>query len=418
MKETIDLGSFALGKNNTAKETALPEASLREALNVDIDKAGKCRIRRGYTKVYSGDNIRCLYKSYFLEGSDFKKLGANGEAELIVSNLTDRTLKYCIINNNIAMSDGIKNWIVENNQVKTLGIATPLMATLSTNAGSLLEGQYLVATQLVNTLTGEYSAASDIQAIDVSASGENIILGDVPQPELPHYNTMVYCSLANGTTLYYQTTLNFGATDATIAYVAADAQTLETQNNLMMPAGDSIAYSRGRLYTVKKSVVYFSEPMRYGQYNPIHNFWSFPSNITIMIALENGIFIVADKTYYIETGDPVNAALHIVSEAEGIENTEIHIKGEYFAHNPPLSGDVAYWFSSRGAVLGLPNGQIEFLSESRLVSPIVKQGASMYTEHDGIRQIITSLNRAGGMQSNIGAGDSATISIIRNGVIT
>lgn len=56
MNETIDLGKFPLGKNNIAKETSLPEGSLRDAINVDIDNSGKPRLREGYKLLYSGIN--------------------------------------------------------------------------------------------------------------------------------------------------------------------------------------------------------------------------------------------------------------------------------------------------------------------------------------------------------------------------
>ncbi|HFB07033.1 MAG TPA: hypothetical protein ENJ92_01170, partial [Chloroflexi bacterium] len=77
IKDTIPLGKFPAGKNDVAKETALPEGALREALNVDIDDAGNIRLREGFEKVYSGTNVRSLHKRYFAEGDKLKYLNAD-----------------------------------------------------------------------------------------------------------------------------------------------------------------------------------------------------------------------------------------------------------------------------------------------------------------------------------------------------
>ena len=413
--ETTDLGKFPAGANNVSKETDLPEGSLRSAENVDIDNAGNVRLRRGYQQIYSGSNIHSLYKRLFVEGSDLKYLEQDNTATLIQSSLTSNKLKYCEFNDTVFCTDGDHNWQIQNKQINRSGILPPsnnASIGISTS-GAIPSGQYQVAVQFMHNVTGEFSAASDIGVIIVNPN-QTIYLTNIPQPESVDESILVYISLHDGTILYHDITLNAGVTEYTVANIKQDTHSLETQNYGLLPGGSEIAYSNGRVFIAKGNMVWYSEPMWYGQTNPSHNFWQFTSNITILLALDDGIFVVADETYFIPTGKPEEATLESVDPVAGIPGTGLVVKAEHFGLD--TVGDVAYWFTPRGAVLGLPDGSIKFLSETRLSVPQVSSGASMYTESDSIRQIVTSMNKTGGTRSKVGANDSATIQIIRNGV--
>ena len=72
MNKTTELQRFTAGKNNVAPDTDLPENSLVEALNVDLDEQGNAYRRSGYTKIYSGSDIHSLFERYFVENTYLK----------------------------------------------------------------------------------------------------------------------------------------------------------------------------------------------------------------------------------------------------------------------------------------------------------------------------------------------------------
>ena len=74
VKEPINLGKFSAGINNVAPDTNLPESSLRSAINVNLDKEGNVISRKGYTRLYSGEDIHSVFDNYFVESSELKQL--------------------------------------------------------------------------------------------------------------------------------------------------------------------------------------------------------------------------------------------------------------------------------------------------------------------------------------------------------
>lgn len=417
MNDTINLGKFPLGKNNVSPETDLPEGALREALNVDIDKEGNVSLRDGYELVYSGSDIHSLYKNYFIESGVLKYLESDNSATIISSSFSNNNVAYCDLNGKIVCTDGSNNWLLNNKLLARLGVKSPLSTpTLSTITGSLPAGQYQIAIQFFDSNTGEFSGSSEITSISVDGS-QSIQLNDIPQPDDIGCFIMIYASVNNGSELYHIATVPHGTTNHTIHSISSNNPELWTQNLSPLPAGHAIAYCKGRLYIANDNVVWYSEPQHYGLHKTSKNFWQFPDRVTVLIAVEIGLFIVSDQTYFIPGSKPEEAYLNILDDAVAVEGTAINESAENFGIQ--TTGDIAYWFSNKGPVIGLQDGTIQFLTDKRVASPAsLTAGATLYKEHEGVRQMITSMTQAydGGLAS-IGASDSASITVIRNGVV-
>jgi len=75
------LGPFPEGMNNRSTDHALPNGTVRNAVNADFDNEGKAKRRKGATKVYSAlgskGGFSCPVGEFFVEGMDLKKLNAN-----------------------------------------------------------------------------------------------------------------------------------------------------------------------------------------------------------------------------------------------------------------------------------------------------------------------------------------------------
>ena len=87
--EPLQLGPFPKGMNNMARDYALPEGFVRDALNVDQDLTGHFRLRDGTTKVVS-----CTLPTAFLEG-DYLYYAADGsiyQAVVTAGNLVSTQL--------------------------------------------------------------------------------------------------------------------------------------------------------------------------------------------------------------------------------------------------------------------------------------------------------------------------------------
>lgn len=380
MADTVDLGKFTKGKNNVAKETSLPEGSLREAINVDIDDVGNARRREGYELLYSGSDIDSLYKNYFREGSSLKYLNDDNTASIVTS-VAKYKISYTKINELIYCTDGTDNFILDGLTAYPLGAPTPKLMGQEPESGDI-QTTYTYR----NQLTGEESGAARglVNAVSSEKVGYDLI--------------------------QWNTTGNDGR------FYDASGRILETQFMDILPAGQIIEYYKGKMYIADGSTLWFSQPYRFGVNKTSADFFSFPSHITICVAVDSGIYVVADQTYFITFSKTEEASLREVSQDVAVEGTGLLISGSDLGFE--FESEVAYWFGPKGATIGLPDGQVHNITDDVLVinDNSSNIGASLYKEYNGIKQIISSMP-IGGEVSALQSQDSATLTVIRNGVV-
>ena len=83
-------------------------------------------------------------------------------------------------------------------------------------------------------------------------------------------------------------------------------QTYKTQ---MIP-GHLIEYFNGRLYVARDNEIWFSDPMALGRTDERRNFKQLPSRVTLMSAVDDGIYVSdLERTYFMGGGDPGEAVL-------------------------------------------------------------------------------------------------------------
>jgi len=410
MPETVDLGKFPLGMNNVAKETSLPEGSLREATNVDIDDTGNVRLRQGFELLYSGNNIDSLYKRFFREGNDFKYLHDDNTAE-IIGQVIGR-LSYIEVNEKIYFTDGNRNQYVDSSlSAELLGIETPRQVTGSvTGSGGMAPGQYQVTCAYTNGT--EVSGTPTATQFELTSTGGLSL--NIPQP-IGNYSIVIYVSGLNDARLFHQVIIPKGTITYPIYTVNTEANICKTLNLNKLPAGQIIEYYKGKIYVAKDNVLWYSEPHRYGLTRNSRNFFNFADRITICAAVDNGIFVVADKTYFITFNKDTEAKITEVSQNKAVEGTSLKISGGDLKFD--FESECAYWFSEIGPVVGLPNGQVQNLTEDVMAVPdnTSSVGSSLFRETNGIKQLISTMAQ-GGEISELKSNDKASITVIRNGI--
>ena len=413
--EPVDLGKFPNGLNNVSPDTDLPEGALVSAINVDIDKEGNIRSRKGYTEVYSGEGIHSLFDSYFVEGTDLKYFDGTS-ATTIESNLDiTRYLVWENVFDDYYYSDGYVNKIAGKGP---LGLPTPPNnPTLTEVTGKLSAGTYQVAVCYTDPDSGEISGALLANTISVQDNA-GILCSDIPDSP-DGYDVIVYVSTQNGEQLYQNGIVSNGFTNYTILDSKKSTRTLDTQFLEPLPGGHIITHFKARIYVADDNVLWYSEAFRMGLHKPSTNFFQFPSRITIVQAVDDGIYVVADKTYWLAGADPKAMQQVVVSKHTGIEGTGLKMGGESFGtDSTPYQGlYVGFWYSNTGAVLGKAKGEMVELTDDRLAIPTgVTTGSSMYRKFDGIKQVVTNFNN-GGTASTFKFGAQATSAIYRNGVL-
>jgi hypothetical protein len=409
------LGPWPAGINNVAQDTEVPAGALRSALNVDLTDEGKPRRRGGQSSIYAGD-ARSLYSSgdftIFAEADVLKRLFADNSTTTLYAGLdSNNPISYAEVNTTIYFTDGDNNLQTTlGGVVSPLGLPSPvtLPALTTTTTGGMDEGTYQVASTEV-TSNGEESGAGMAQVVTLT-QGQGILVSGVSFSSGASA-TNIYVSKANGEVLYYHSQTS---STSTSIMEKPQGRKLETQFMDELPAGQLMFYYKGRLWVAQDNVLWYSEPLRYGLCRLSANFIQFPERITIGQAVLDGIYIVADKGYFLAGTDPKQMQQVVVSPYRAVEGTGMILSPDVFGLEDVLE-DTAYWFGTNGAVLGLPGGAVKNITEDRLVVPDYVSGATMLRSKAGIQQVISAV-RNPGEESTMKFGDTASAEVVRNGI--
>jgi hypothetical protein len=119
-----------------------------------------------------------------------------------------------------------------------------------------------------------------------------------------------------------------------------------------MVPGHLIEYFNARLYVARKNQIWFSDPVALGRTDPRRNFKQLPSTVTLLGAVDDGIY-VADlgATYFMAGGDPGKAVLLKKADYGAIPGTRITAMAENIGGYRG-TGKVCIWASAQGLCIG------------------------------------------------------------------
>lgn len=377
----VRLGPF-LGLNNRLKRHALtvPDkgAYLADAVNVDLDATGRLSCSNGQAKVSA------LSSAHSLFGNQNTMLFASGGSLHRVTDMTTLShtsidtvagshVSYVEINGEIFYSDGSKiRCLSAANVVRSVGIPVP--ASLSAGAaGGTLQPAWYQAT-ITYFVGDEEGGAFPSVNIELSSAGGIALF----MPATPSGVTAigVYVSGPNG-----EVPMLHSIIAPTGMFVITGEPTLracQTQFKQPMPAGAILATLPGYLFSASGNAVSYSDPYNFAITSPEKNYIPFSSEVSVMIGCENGLYVVADKTYWITGfGTPELNMLPILPYGA--------VKWSQTKH--PTEKKV-YWLSRRGLVVADDQGQIANLQEKALLLDLQGAGASLFIE--GNNRIVTT----------------------------
>jgi hypothetical protein len=280
--------------------------------------------------------------------------------------------------------------------------------------GSLYAGTHQVAVTFLDA-TGQESGTGLAATVEVAAGG-SIQLSNIPQSSSVTH-VRIYLSEANGDTLYHAYDLPIG-TDPFIISRYVKGKALTTQFLQPLPVGHIVRYYNGRIYTANENALYFTDPLHYGLCNLANNFFLYPERISIVEPVENGIYVVADQTYFLEGNDAKDFTQRDVYDKRAVEGTGISVTAKAFPRDeePTPEGNLAYWFGDNGGVIGYAGGVVIPAMENKLALEKFDIGVTMFRETRGIKQLVTAL-QGRGQSSGFAATDTVTATVIRNGVV-
>lgn len=165
----------------------------------------------------------------------------------------------------------------------------------------------------------------------------------------------------------------------------------------LMPAGSSIAHQGGRLLVAVGNALIYSEPFTQNLRNEARGFEIFPGPITCIAAVEAGVFVVSDKTYYMPGGLPAQSLRAVLPYGAPSQMAGYRDDGG------------AHWMSAKGIMSVNAAGEISNLQEQHVAMSVKGASATLYREADGMHAIVAALSTPSSAAAGVGSYAQARI---------
>lgn len=387
------------GIDSLSNETALMKGAVREAVNVDIGRAGRFKRRVGQTLRVAGSDFHSLWGAQqrgtmlVAQGSTLNRLNQDLSLTALSTLNTPDPLSFTEYNGNVYWSSKSTLQWLPSNSATARGVGVPVPEynpALSVGNGSLLPGKYGVCITYVDE-RGEEGGTTDMQFIDLPAGG-GISLAGLPTNR-PDFQIFIYITDPDGMKLH------LGAQIPAVfpSYVMAETAKggdCDTQFLKPLPPGEFITWLGGRLYTAKNGTLYFSNALRPHLHDPAHNFIQFSGYISFIEAVTDGLYVGDSRgVWFLRGTDPTKFEQVMVSTCRAVRRSSIKIPPEHFPDKKvPSPNPVALWLSTSGYVVGMDGGATVELQPERVKVPAGLVGRTTYLFRKGMKQVVTPVN--------------------------
>lgn len=378
------------GMNNVLPDYDLPvndkgiQNALRNIVNADVLPSGRIKRRSGSTLRIAGST-----HSFFSLG-DYAFAVIDNVLCSIAPDLTTTPIatlssaervSYLLLGDTIYYSNGADKGRIIANQPYHWGVENPAAApTLAAIAGSLPIGQYMSVVTFVDAAGEESGCGRSAVITTTAASGIRI---GIPQPSQAYVAAIrIYLTSHNDGVLHEIAEVPVGTLIYDVVLSPVLGMALETQFMAPFLATDILEEHNGRIYGVNSNILWHTQPLRYGLYQPSTDFIIFAAPISVLAAVDGGLYVVADRTYWLAGDSPEDFTQTPVLQYTAAKGSLCKL---------PNSNEVV-WYSSAGMVKAGPGGQVKLIQEPSVRGAPSETGASLYIEDKGIKKIISSVS--------------------------
>jgi len=315
--KTITLSKFR-GLDNKNPDNRTDPSFLCVASNIDIDSTGGVRKRLGYSEIVAGNNMHSLWGNddvmYFFNDDVLTRLNEDGTTTALQSGYAQSRTDFYRMGDHTYFTSKEFNGVIEGDNVRAWGIMAPSNSVVLdvTHGGAQAAITYVAddgresGARLATSTGGDLSTLSTIDVSRFSTDNPgDILISNIPTSTDPTVvGVNVYITKPNGEVLGLAGTIPNGT--STFSYNTNNGlmSTLQTQFITTAPYGDQIGYYNGRMYIADENILWYSEPGAFEWFNPSTNFFTFPSPITNVMPVDDGIYITADRLYFLEGNGP------------------------------------------------------------------------------------------------------------------
>lgn len=385
--------NWANGANNVAKPERLPEGFVRDLVNLDPTEGGQLELRADSHRVVEAVDMRLAValpgRVVYVDGSSIGCYSRETHSKEVIGAVVGAgELAGVAFEGQVYLSSIEDSLRTDGVSVKPWAVPEPTF-TLEVVAGALPAGIYKVAV----TAFGDDGEESGTEPLIVRiAAGQAIRVISADSRAL-----RVYVSPTNGSTLYSQGPLIGGA--MAITQVDDHRERLETTGLVPLPACSMLAAHHSVLVGIAGNYVVFTSPMFSHLMDPVAGFFRYPEQPSLIASTEGGVYVVADKTYFITGLDTDTPSQVVVSEIGGVGGSAASLP----------DGRVA-WFTRYGQAIGSSTGEVSLPNRKSYAPDLAERGAAGVVENNGNPMVVTTM-RGVARPNNLATGDFADLEV-------
>lgn len=407
---------FPKGVDQVSPETSLLPGTARRIVNLDVHQGalgengpvgGRLSARSQVQQVVSGVRTHSLWSgdhnTCFVGGGDLKRLGPDMTVTLLRAGVGDDDMFYTEIAGTVYYSNSRVTGTIVGGVDAPWGLPVPPAPRMAAvTSGGLAAGTYMVALTYKDA-SGRESGASPTSVVQV-VEGGGIALSGMSAA----YVTRVYVTPANGDVLYWAHDMPVGAASS---YVGAHqpGKMLTTQHMQPPEPCTHLESYNGRIYSAVGNALLATQALNYDLTRPATDYVLMPDAVTMVKSVVDGIYVgTAHGVTFLDGKELGQFTMRPADMLAPIPGSALNVDGGLFGE--PGKGIV--WLTRRGWVYAGAGGRVKRLTESQMAIPEYDRAASLYREHDGMRQVMTFVKGGG---EAAGASDSYDVEIVRNG---
>jgi hypothetical protein len=371
------------GIDNVSEDEAMSSfgqtnfVKLRDAVNVNITSTGRVQLRDTGAPV-TETSYKHLWQSPLHQdlfgtlNGDLVKIDPADWSHVQLNVQLKGEVNYLVVNNFILIADSSDLYKYDGSTVEKLTISIPPAPMAHATNGSLLQGSYNLAISW--SKNGRESGLSDTVTVDC-VGGIEVILpynytGDADQ-------AIIYMTERNGSELLKAATVPVNTPSVTIRQDKDLTRAAQFQHLSPMRTGKFLKLWRGRLVTVEKNLLYFSQALNFHLFDERYDFIAMPQRITFVEPVESGIWVGQTTGVVFLSGADV-LDLRLVQTG-----AKAPVPGSAMRVHSDLLGEAAaglesvIWLAENGYCIGTPAGTLIEAQANTLKGITAKGGQSV-----------------------------------------
>lgn len=183
------------------------------------------------------------------------------------------------------------------------------------------------------------------------------------------------------------------------------------------PVATALCTYKGRIYLAAGKTLWATEMFRYHYVDRTKNFMQFEHEITLLMAVADGIYVGTTGGLYFIQGVLATFKLQQVTSSAVLPGSGVEVPSQLVdprarTQEMPVS-TAAVMYTAEGIVAGFDGGTVFNLTQNRTALPGGVSSAGLFRQDQGANHYLAAVDSAGGPAANARIGDYVDAEIIR-----